>query len=77
MKNKFEKSIVGMNFGSSKILFVMLNPKWTSFDSNYDYVVSVTSGAGAQRFNNLWYGQPVNFGKYITLLEQLNVWFKC
>lgn len=54
---------------------MMLNPKWTNFDTNFQHAVSVTSGSGATRFGNLWYGQPVSFDSYKGLLAELTTMF--
>ena len=55
---KFRKSIAE-GLGMSGI-FVMLNPKWTDFNDNYEKAVEVTSGAAVEKekFSNVWYGQP-------------------
>jgi len=76
--NKFSKSVLNMDLACSKILFVMLNPRWTNFKVNFDHVVGCTSGPGAtrsSRFDDLWYGQPASFAPYKSHFEQLNAMF--
>ena len=73
---KFAKSVLGMSLGCNKVLFVMLNPRWTNFDVNFNHnMVTCTSGSGAtrsSRFDALWYGQPASFEPYKGHFEQLN-----
>lgn len=73
---KFSKSVLNMNLGHNKVLFVMLNPWWTNFDINFNHVVGCTSGATrSSRFDALWYGQPASFVPYKGHFEQLNAMF--
>ena len=75
MSNKFQKSVVGIESEESNLLlFVMLNPRWTDFNTNFEHVASCISGpaiAKNKRFRNLWYGQPVSFQPYKALLATL------
>lgn len=72
---KFRKSIIG-GLGTPGI-FVMLNPLWTSFDDNYEKAAQVTSGAGVgERFDKMWFGQPVSFRSYKVLLGELSNIFR-
>jgi hypothetical protein len=71
IEQKFRKSLVGMNFDYSKVVFVMLNPKWTDYNSNLEQARSVTAGTAARRFGNVWYGQPVAFEAFKGLLKEI------
>ena len=60
------------------LFFIMLNPKWTNININYNCAVAAVSGASISlksKFHNMWYGQPVNFNGYKKLYEELSAAF--
>lgn len=80
MSKKFSKSILPIEplCKDCNVIFIMLNPKWTNFNINFDCAVAAVSGASRSlksKFHNMWYGQPVNFDGYKKLYEQLSAAF--
>lgn len=76
---KISTSIVGIdkNISSQKnVIFVLINPNWMEFDVNYSAAVKATSGIGARRFSDFWYGQPHDFTKFTALHNIINGMFK-
>lgn len=56
-------------------LFVILNPKWTDYNSNLGHAQSVTAGSAGRRLDNVWYGQPVAFDPFKGLLKEITFMF--
>ena len=50
------------------VIFVLIHPYWTDFDTNYLAAVNATSGVRNQQFNSYWYGHPSDFSKFKTIL---------
>lgn len=78
LSEKIRKSITGVDEHISRgknVIFVLINPYWTDFDTNYLAAVNATSGVRNQRFNSYWYGHPSDFSKFKTLLRSLQLIF--
>lgn len=78
LSEKIRKSITGVDEHISRgknVIFVLINPYWTDFDTNYLAAVKAISGVRNQRFNSYWYGQPSDFSKFKTVLRSLQLIF--
>ena len=78
-REKIRKSIIGLNSDivaeDTPLIFVLLYPLWTDFDTNYEVAQDVLSSretrSGRKQVKNLWYGQPSNFNNFKTLHKTL------
>ena len=81
-QDKITKSVVGLCSEvcgtMDRAIFVLINPMWTHFQTNYDYAKTAVSsrttrsGVSGQNTQRLWYGQPANFAEYQALYAKLS-----